>query len=466
MRILSFASRNPAIARLRRGHTILLLLLVLTAIMVAPLIVTYVQEAPHREWMVLGLLLGAMGVAILATAWLRRRRAARNGAESEPEEVSPDASPLWVRELLNVERAATDGPYSYFLGALRVSADEAFRVASRAAAAEDRAALLQPGPRRSVVLSLAPKTWAAQAARASGPGLPLLLLALTILTTTFVGALYQGLDPVADPSLLVRGLPYSAALLAVLGTHELGHYALARWHGMKVSLPYFIPVPFALGTFGAFIRLRSPSRTRASLFDMAVAGPLAGLVIAIPVLYFGLQSSVIIPPEQWQSRFANPPDSLPSSLLLEWVAHWSLGPAYSHDSLLLLSPLAFAGYIGLLLTALNLLPVGQLDGGHISCALFGPRVHAVLGIAVSTALLVVAITIFHWMILWAILALIMSMAGSATPLNGVTPAGAGRMVLGVLTFVLLLLLLIPPMNQSAPADRPREHTARITENWT
>jgi hypothetical protein len=141
---------------------------------------------------------------------------------------------------------------------------------------------------RAPTLTLVPEHLVVSARRERGPALHLGLVALTLVTTTWAGALHQGINLLQEPARFTAGLPYALALMTILGAHEMGHYVMARRHGMRVTLPYFIPVPFALGTFGAFIQLRSPSPSRRALFDVGVAGPLAGLVFAIPALLVGL----------------------------------------------------------------------------------------------------------------------------------------------------------------------------------
>ena len=171
------------------------------------------------------------------------------------------------------------------------------------------------------------------------------------------------------------GPVFSAGLLSILLAHEFGHYFTARKYRVPVSLPYFIPFPFSLfGTLGAFIRMSPRIPHRRALFDIAAAGPLAGLVLAIPVAYRGIMLSAVV------QKSAVPPHSisLGEPLLfrgLSWLAHGSMGSNFD----LMLHPLAFAGWAGMFVTALNLLPIGQLDGGHISHALFGSRSRLVAG---------------------------------------------------------------------------------------
>ena len=179
-------------------------------------------------------------------------------------------------------------------------------------------------------------------------------------------------------------MPFAFTLLAILGTHEFGHYFTARYHGASVSLPYFIPAPpplFLFGTLGAVIRMRSPARDRNSLFDIAVAGPLAGLVVAVPALLLGL--SLV---HGWacccRSTAGSPSATRSLMRLLTWLVFGSIPPGMD----VFVHPVALAGWVGLFVTALNLFPVGQLDGGRIAYALFGPW-HRQVSIATFVGLL-------------------------------------------------------------------------------
>jgi membrane-associated protease RseP (regulator of RpoE activity) len=208
------------------------------------------------------------------------------------------------------------------------------------------------------------------------PWLNLLLFALTVISTLFVGSLYGGdLDGVSQfsdlflPQNLVQGWPFCFTLLGVLVAHEFGHYFAARHHKVAVTLPFFIPLPVGFGTLGAFIQLKEPVPDRRKLFDIGVAGPLAGLVIAIPLLFVGLSTSPVdIPP-------LNANVQLEGNSILYYFAKVAVFGRPLPDPLtgedVFMNQVTFAAWIGLLVTALNLLPVGQLDGGHTVYALFG-----------------------------------------------------------------------------------------------
>jgi membrane-associated protease RseP (regulator of RpoE activity) len=208
--------------------------------------------------------------------------------------------------------------------------------------------------------------------------LHLLLFALTIASTTIVGATWYAsfLDdfrgstslPMPFAALLVRGFWYSGTILAILGCHELGHYFACRYYDVDASLPFFIPVPILLtGTMGAFIRIREPIPEKRMLFDIGIAGPIAGFVVAVPALFIGIA----------MSHVAKLPDSFTGyelgEPLLFKAASWLLWGSTPDGYSLNLHPMAFAAWFGLLATALNLFPIGQLDGGHISYAVLGPR---------------------------------------------------------------------------------------------
>lgn len=201
-----------------------------------------------------------------------------------------------------------------------------------------------------------------------GKILSAVLFLLTALSTTFAGALLAGADPLASFSGYLKGLPYSLTLLLILSAHEAGHFFMARRYGVSAPLPWFLPAPTLVGTFGAVIRLPRLPVSRVALFDIALAGPVAGLVPSIMALSAGIRISHVV----GESAGGGQGLVLGESLLfkgIEAIFGAETGPGQT----LLLSPIGFAGWVGLLVTALNLLPVGQLDGGHISYALFGRR---------------------------------------------------------------------------------------------
>ncbi|MBI4444246.1 MAG: site-2 protease family protein [Acidobacteria bacterium] len=227
-------------------------------------------------------------------------------------------------------------------------------------------------------------------------------------------------------TILVGGWVFSAGLLSILLAHEFGHYFTARRYHVPASLPYFIPFPFSLfGTLGAVIRMSPRIPHRRALFDIAAAGPLAGLVLAIPLTYVGILLSTTVRTE------ALPPHilTLGEPLLfrsLGWLAHGSLG----ENTDLMLHPLAFAGWVGMFVTALNLLPIGQLDGGHISHALFGSQSRLVAQAVFGGLAL---FSLIQWKFTWVPLLILLFFFGIQHPrlTDDGQPIGRNRQVLGV-----------------------------------
>ncbi|MFB2875514.1 site-2 protease family protein [Floridanema aerugineum] len=285
------------------------------------------------------------------------------------------------------------------------------------------------------------------------PGLALALLLITLFTTTVIGTEIAGVTVKAlqsDPSLLIKGLPYSLALMTILGVHEMGHYLMAKRYKIRTTLPYFIPIPFFLGTFGAFIQMRSPVPNRKALFDVGIAGPLAGFIVTLPLLIWGLANSSVVPlPErtgilQFDALIPN------FSILLAILSKLAIGSELTSKSAINLHPVAVAGYIGLIITALNLMPVGQLDGGHIVHAMFGQRKAAAIGQLARLLLLFVSLMPILFQVtliprdflLWALFLFLMPVFDEPA-LNDVTELDNKRDLFGLLSLALLLLIILP-----------------------
>jgi len=278
----------------------------------------------------------------------------------------------------------------------------------------------------------------------SRPGLSLALFLLTVVSTLIAGGLWAGslpfitFDPLRTPMRLLDGAPFAFTLLAILGTHEFGHYFTARSYGASVSLPYFIPAPPPLpfGTLGAVIVMRSPARDRNSLFDIAVAGPLAGLVVALPALWLGLSWSRVAPVTPDATSFGD-------SLLMRLFTYLVLG-RIPEGMDVFVHPVALAGWVGLFVTALNLFPVGQLDGGRIAYALFGAR-HRQVSIATFFGLLALGAVFrsVNWIVFAGLVAMLIGFH-HAPPLDDVTPVSPRRYAIGIFCLV-LLVLLVPPV---------------------
>ena len=259
-----------------------------------------------------------------------------------------------------------------------------------------------------------------------------LLFAATVLTTTWAGAAHVGFNLLRDPGRWTAGAPYALALLTILGVHELGHYFTARRRGIHVTLPYFIPAPSHLGTFGAFIEMRGVVRDRASYFDVAIAGPYAGLAAALLALWIGLGQ----PPASAHGGI------VPSSSALFTMIYASRGGTAIAEPLVL-GPLAFAGYLGLIVTALNLVPIGQLDGGHVAYALLGARRARSLGTAVVWILILGGLLYASNWLMWGLIAWFLAGTGHPPALDEAAPIGRWRMALGWFSIALLVATVAP-----------------------
>lgn len=335
-----------------------------------------------------------------------------------------------AERLIEVGNVDTHGEQVVFYGALRPGAAADFE---RLAAAERERGVdlwLFEVDRDRVALAAKPTVLE----RTSDPN-PLwnvLLLGATLLTTVWAGALHQGVDLLADPARWPVGVPYAAALLAILGVHEMGHYLVARRRGILVTPPYFIPAPYFLGTFGAFIRMRGPIRDRKAYFDVAIAGPLAGLVVAVAAVLVG----VAFEPAEG-AHGALPAGSLLFAALYQVAGG---GPLMTPVEL---GPIGFAGWLGLLVTALNLVPVGQLDGGHVAYAVLGRRRARLVALAMVALMVLAGLLISsHWL-MWAVL--VWALVGVEHPpaKNDLTPLGPGRTMLGLLALALFLSIVLP-----------------------
>jgi membrane-associated protease RseP (regulator of RpoE activity) len=264
------------------------------------------------------------------------------------------------------------------------------------------------------------------------------LLLATVVTTIIAGALQQGVNPLTTPELLSKGIPFSFTLLLILGAHEMGHYLVSRRHHLDVTLPYFIPappIPFIIGTFGAFIRIRSPIRDKRALLDVGCSGPLIGVLVAIPVILIGLKLSTIT-----VSGGGEETVTLGEPLLFKLLSRLALG-SLTPEQNVILHPVAFAGWIGLLVTALNLLPVGQLDGGHVAYALF-PEYHRYISLGVLGLLVVCGIIFWQGWLLWAVLLVFLGWR-HPPPYEFWVPLDRRRRVLGIITIVVFGLTFSP-----------------------
>jgi membrane-associated protease RseP (regulator of RpoE activity) len=282
------------------------------------------------------------------------------------------------------------------------------------------------------------------------PTTQIVLFLLTIASTVLVGALqgigyssaespelFTGPMPLFDQlkTLIIYGAPFATAIMAILLSHEMGHYLTAVHYRVKASLPYFIPFPFSLvGTLGAFILIRSPFPNRRALIDIGLAGPFAGFLVTIPALIIGIA----------QSRPGLPSDggiSLGEPLLFQFMSSL-IWPNIPDDQVLFISPVGLAAWFGLLATAINLMPIGQLDGGHASYALFGRRAHKISRIA-FVLLFPMAYFGPTWLV-WAMMALLLGVRRPHPPtLYDAAPLPRSRLYMGVLGYVIFVLCFTP-----------------------
>jgi membrane-associated protease RseP (regulator of RpoE activity) len=242
-----------------------------------------------------------------------------------------------------------------------------------------------------------------------------------------------------NPGVIMTGATFSASLLAILFSHEMGHYLACRYYGVDATLPFFLPAPplFLAGTFGAFIKIQSPIPTRRSLFDIGLAGPLAGFVVAVPISIIGILT--IAPPIPQQSGiFFNDP------LLFRLLARM-LGVHLDPNSPT--NPYYMAAWIGLLVTSLNLMPVGQLDGGHGVFALFGQRAHKIVGRIAFLAIALLAVLGFWWhgspsgFVYTVLLGIMLKVRHPQPPV--MEPLGIKRTVIAIVTLVVFALCFWP-----------------------
>ena len=380
---------------------------------------------------------------IWLTSAAQRRLAAAAGSELGPRMLNEAEQPEAVRQVMDVRIAIKENGVQLFRGPLRESAAVSFEKLNRGLP-KGFVPLVQEDDQLGAKIVLIPKSAERDISqRPVRPWLHWLLFGLTVITTTWAGASHQGIDLAQEPGQFAVGLPYSIGLLLILGVHELGHFFMARRHAMDVTPPYFIPVPFGLGTFGAFIQMRSPPENRRALFDVAVAGPLAGFVIAVPALLLGLRFSTITAgSEDTVSQGLLHGATVGSSILFTVLTKLALGDAAQYGALVRLSPLAFAGWLGLFITALNLLPVGQLDGGHITRAMFGSRVGQTISSIAMWSLFLLALFVWPGLMMWALIVFLIAGRG-APPLNDVTPLDTARMVIGYVAILILVLILAP-----------------------
>ncbi len=279
------------------------------------------------------------------------------------------------------------------------------------------------------------------------------LFLLTVLTTLSAGAVQAGANPFKTPSSLIQGMPFSITLLLILLTHEMGHYFAARWHKVPATLPYFIPgIPLFIGTFGAMIKIKGPILRKRALFDIGVSGPIVGFIFAVIAICVGLRFSSIVAIDGVVGIQLGEP------ILFDIISQIVIGNIPDHYDIVL-HPIAFAGWVGLFITALNLIPIGQLDGGHIAYAMFGNRQALIAAILILPLLLYlgalnILTTIYPWMeslpgapgwqgwILWALLPLLIGIRHPSVQ-DEYIPLDLTRQIIGWVTALIFIVCFVP-----------------------
>ena len=267
------------------------------------------------------------------------------------------------------------------------------------------------------------------------PFLHIILFILTMLSTLFVGAMQTGADILKEPWKIYNGLPFALTLMIILLTHELSHYYASKKHGVSATLPYFIPAPTIIGTFGAFIKMKSPIVTRKALIDIGASGPIAGFIVSVIAVMIGLQLSTIVPLSEAKGAL-----TLGDSILFSFLAQTVLGVTPA-DTDILLNPVAFAGWIGLFVTSINLIPVGQLDGGHIAFALLGEK-QSRLSFILVLVMTLLGVLLWEGWIVWAVLLLVLGLRHPPV-ISWEVPLDRRRKVIGWIAFVIFILTFIP-----------------------
>ena len=267
----------------------------------------------------------------------------------------------------------------------------------------------------------------------------IVLFLMTVVTTVVAGMVWEGLNPLQQIGQFYRGLPYAFTLLTILFCHEMGHYVTARHYGIDVTLPYFIPVPppFPIGTLGAFIRMQSLPHNRRALLQVGAAGPIAGFCIALPAAIYAYATATVAPIPASGGvyyEFAEP-------LLLQLINHVVFGPI-PQGSAIQISSVGIAAWFGLLVTMLNLLPVGQLDGGHIVYALFGRRARYLSWTVV--AVLVIMGGVFHPMwFMWAVIGMVLLRLRPPAILDQHTPLDWRSQIIALIALAIFVLCFMP-----------------------
>ncbi len=252
-----------------------------------------------------------------------------------------------------------------------------------------------------------------------------ILFLITVISTVFAGYLFGG-------GKLIDGIAFAIALLAIVGSHETAHYFAARKHGVNATLPYFIPAPTLVGTFGAVINVKSAIPNKNALFDLGVSGPIAGIIVTIPVLIIGVLLSTVAPMQNAAIQF------FPSILM--YIPMTIVFPSVPEGYGVMLHPVAFAAWVGIIVTMLNLMPVAVLDGGHVSRSLFNDKVHRY----VSFAGIIVTV-LLGWYLMAVLMAVFVLFVSRRHPgaLDNVSKISKKRKIVAILVVIIFILCLSP-----------------------
>ena len=267
------------------------------------------------------------------------------------------------------------------------------------------------------------------------PYLNIVLFVLTFISTLTVGAMHEGIDVVAEPLKIYKGWPFSIALLLILLFHEFSHYVASKKHRIEASLPYFIPAPTLFGTFGAVIKMKSPITTKNALIDIGASGPIAGFIVSVIATVIGLSFSRIMPVHDAVNVI-----SLGDSLLFKGLARAILGAVPDNQDIYL-HPVALAGWIGFFVTSLNLIPVGQLDGGHILYALLGDK-HEVISKLLVGLMFIMGFLLWDGWIIWGVLLIIIGFRHPPIVYSEM-PLDPKRKIIGWVSLAIFILTFTP-----------------------
>lgn len=337
-----------------------------------------------------------------------------------------------LEEVMSVDEMVIRRNALIFRGAFRQSPEEAFSWMREALRKMELIPMLSRRG-RAYEVRVVPEVFSPP----SNPAVNALLFAATLVSTLLVGAQMEGVNILAHPWRFAAGLPFAGSILAILVVHEFGHYLMSSFHGVVASLPYFIPAPTMIGTLGAVIKTKSPIPDRKSLLDIGAAGPLCGFLVALVALGVGLSLAEVADlSPALRGGVMEYGDSLVTMLMTRLVK----GPI-PEGKIIMQNPIIFAGWVGLLITAFNLMPVGQLDGGHIIYALIG-RWHGVVARFFIAALFAAGWFLWEGWFVWAFVIIILGPYHTA-PLNDVTPLNTGRKLIVLAAFAVFVASLVP-----------------------